>query len=260
MGLRKKFAIILTFCLGLGVTVPAKSAAITPYPLDILMAEIPPLVMAGDRKPTGLLFDIGQEIIRRIGQSPYIRFSGAPKVLPWVRAYRSLTNGPGKIMLQMVRLPEREDLFSWVRPLMTLKFAFVNIEGDPVQTFDQARERGLVSVYRKSRPEIFLRKNGFDDRSLLSGDNSQQNFKLLLYGRAKSWFALIDEAYWLTGREVPKQKIRVGAPMLTSEIWLVTSKDVPRDVRDFLKQKTEEIFSNGTYLKLRQKYGLDGGN
>ncbi len=224
------------------------------------MAEIPPLVMARNGNPTGLLFDIGQELTRRVGKLPDVKVSATPRILPWSRSYRELTKGPGKIMLQMVRLAEREDQFSWVRPLMKLNFAFVSLEGQPIQTFTQAHEKGLVGVYRNSRLEIFLRKNGFDDKSLLLGENSQQNFRLLHYGRIKSWFALIDEAYWLAGRETTGQSIKVGASMLTSEIWLITSKDVPKKVRDLLNLKISEIFSDGTYQNLRRKYGLDINN
>ena len=245
-------SLILAAAIGGPISAPAKE----PYPLQIMMAEIPPLVMKTKGSPIGVLNDLGLELIKRTKNSPFLRFTQDPEILPWTRAYRNLKLGPGKMMLQMVRLPERENLFTWSWPLMNLDFSFVTAKGATVNTLEEARTHQRVGVYQNSRLELYLRKNGFNDDNLLPVMSSKQNFNLLRYGRIDTWFALGDEARWLAASEKMKEKLIIGAAVLRSKIWMVTSKDVPGSVIDILNQAMANILSDGTYQEIRGKYGL----
>ena len=244
------------FILTTTISASTGVAAGEPVSLSIMMAEIPPLVMKIDGKPKGVLNDLGLELIKRTTPSPFLKFDQNPEVFPWARAYRNLKAGPGKIMLQMVRLPEREDLFSWGWPLMNLEFSFATIKEPAVDSIEQALTHKLVGVYQNSRLELYLRKNGFGDTNLLPVMSSKQNFNLLRYGRIDSWFSLRDEARWLASTAEPAEQLIIGAPILQSKIWMVASKDVPGSVLSILNQAMVEILSDGTYQNIRRKYGL----
>jgi polar amino acid transport system substrate-binding protein len=237
-------------------SLPASATSEQDYPLEIVLSEMPPLVMKGDGKPTGLLSELSFEIMKRTEEISRARFTRPPRIQPWPRAYRMLKMGAGKIMLQMAKLPAREKLFSWIRPLMPLRFAFVSMGDKPVLSLEEARKQGRIGVYRKSQVEAFLRNRGFTSDELVLGKNSDQNYKLLRHGRVSSWLAFEDEAHWMAQQDVIKPKITVGKPILESQIWLVTSKDVPSDIQDVLKSVTESIFTDGTFEKLCEKYML----
>lgn len=245
---------ILTAWLLVFNSLPASATSDQEYPLEILLSELPPLVMDKDGEPTGLLSDLSLEIIKRMKTVSRAQFSPSPRIQPWPRAYRMLKMGSGKVMLQMARMPSREKLFSWVRPLMPLRFAFVSMGDKPVLSLDDARENGRIGVYRKSQLEAFLRENGLTSDDMVLGKNSKQNYKLLRHGRVSSWLAFEDEALWMAQQDVLKPKISVGKPILESQIWLVTSKDVPKIIQEDIKAVTNSIFTDGTFDKFCKKY------
>ncbi len=246
----------LTVWITLSGAMSARAASDQHDPLEILLSEIPPLVMQVDGKPAGVLYELSIEIIRRFNTSSAEKISPSPGIQPWPRAYRMLKMGTGKIMLQMARTPAREKMFSWVRPVMPLKYSFVNMGNKPVLSLDGVKKQGLVGVYRKSHLETFLRTNGFESKDLVLGVNSKQNYKLLRYGRVGTWLALEDEAYWLARQDATNPKITVSPPILEAKIWMATSNDVPEDVRDLLKTTLENIVEDGLFQNFCKKYWL----
>lgn len=136
-----------------------------------------PAAVMRDGRLTGLTVEVVLEIQRRVGDRTPI------EALPWARAYAMATSGPDVVLFSTTRTPEREPLFSWIGPVMRIKWSLYARAGSmkPLADLDEARRAGSIGTYKDDAREQYLKARGFTN--LHSGDNALVNTRNLLSGR-----------------------------------------------------------------------------
>ena len=72
---------------------------------------------------------------------------------PWPRAQASVARGRNMLIIPLLRTPEREELYTWIAPVMELERAFFSLD-EPVTSFAEARQR-----YRRIGVGLALRRS-----------------------------------------------------------------------------------------------------
>lgn len=248
----KKYTYSLAFLL---LLVVLGSARVYAQPLQILVSPIPPLVMKDKDVSHGLLWDMAEILAERLHKKHGLDVREKPLMLPWTRAYKDITSRSDRLMLQMSRSPEREDLFEWITQTTHLSFAFVTSVLPVLDTLEEARKVQTIVVYRGSRLEKFLRSNGFN-KTLVLANNSENSARLLDAGRVKAWYASVDEVLWLHKNAVMKKKPLIGKPVLSVPVWAVGSRGMPSETQAMVRSELELMKTDGTLSRLLETYGL----
>ncbi|MBT4888180.1 MAG: transporter substrate-binding domain-containing protein [Rhodospirillales bacterium] len=217
------------------------------------MTEIPPLIITENGKSSGFLFDVAHELAKELNVNNPGLIMDEPKVLPWNRAYRDITNEPGKLMLQMSRTEEREPLFNWIAPVTEIEIAFVTLKEPRINSLEEARDVGLIGVYGNSRLEAFLREKGFSS-NLFPTSDSEQSAKLLDRNRIQAWYAITDEARWEKSKGFIFRPLIIGEPIVKFTLWLISSATLSTEVSDEVKRTYQSMQQDGTVDRIRNQY------
>lgn len=147
--------------------------------LTILTEESPPSTILRPDGPSGLSVEVVREIQKRTGNTSRI------EVLPWARAYDIAIHEKDVVLFATTRTPERENLFSWIGPLLSIKWAFFGLRGKarPLANLEEARKAPSIGVYNGDAREVFLKDHGFTN--LDSATNPVGNLLKLKAGRVE---------------------------------------------------------------------------
>lgn len=162
--------ILITLLLGALCAAPA-------HALRVITEESPPSSFTRDGVLTGASVDMVREIMRRAGDAAEI------VSMPWARGYMMLREEPDIALFAVSRTQEREKLFSWVGPLLRVKWVLYakKDSGIRVRSLDDARKVGSIGTYRDDAREQYLRREGFTN--LQSVSSNAINVRKLLAGR-----------------------------------------------------------------------------
>ncbi|HEY0847691.1 MAG TPA: transporter substrate-binding domain-containing protein [Noviherbaspirillum sp.] len=166
----------------LSLSIVAAIAPVLSIALDITTEHNPPFNYQNGQHVSGISTEILLEMGRRAGVPLHVQ------MLPWARAYQSALSLPGTCVYSTVRLPEREDLFKWVGPLSTNKWAlFAKSDFDKrIRSIEEAKNYRIGGVTMDAKA-AYLKSLGFK-RIDLVGDDSLNRAKLLA-GRIDLWIA-----------------------------------------------------------------------
>nr|WP_315468035.1 transporter substrate-binding domain-containing protein [uncultured Undibacterium sp.] len=85
--------------------------------LSLYCEDDKPLQFYDDNKKlTGLTVEVVQEIQRRIGNTDRIQ------VVPWSRGIDKLNTVPNSFLFTMARTPDREHLYQWIGPILSIEY------------------------------------------------------------------------------------------------------------------------------------------
>lgn len=151
-------------------------AAVPVQALQLLTEENPPANFTRDGMPAGVATELVQEMLRRQNMDVPLEF------LPWARAYAMATTLPDVGLFATARLPERENLFHWVGPLVRFQWVLVAKAGSGIrlETLEDARQYRIATLAGDAR-EQFLRHNGFTN--LDPSSSNLRNLEKLMHGR-----------------------------------------------------------------------------
>jgi polar amino acid transport system substrate-binding protein len=151
-------------------------------PVTVLGEEAPALYFkAADGSWDGLALDLVRLIAKRTGQSPTVT-----PVL-WATGYQVALERPNVVLFSMVRTREREPLFHWVGPFVTLHFGLYARKGShlTVSTLDDARK--LLAGYL---PVVASSSNRMAAELALTGAAPDAVEMIFPYLTAPLYFAL----------------------------------------------------------------------
>jgi polar amino acid transport system substrate-binding protein len=167
---------------GLGATIGLLGAGISlsADALDIATENNAPFNYSDGQQIAG----ISTEIITEMGQR-----AGVPlkiRVLPWARAYLTALNTPSTCVYSTVRLPERAELFKWIGPISTNKWAlFARTDANrTIASLADARAYRIGGVFYDGK-YLYLKSLGFTNFDLVNDDNL--NASKLIAGRIDLW-------------------------------------------------------------------------
>ena len=248
-------AVILAIALA-GCSGPGKTSTVE-GDLRIITEEYPPYNFTDkDGNITGQCTEIVQAILDRTGNQALI------EIMPLDEGISLAEEGPGIAIYSLNRTPEREPLFQWVGPISNYEQAFYIKKGSAitVTTLEDAKEKGVISVYKGDAGAQFLASQGFENLNESMTDIEALN--RLMDGTAQLWLGNTK------GLEITCEKAGVNPDdlellsvvVIQADLFIAFSEDVPESTvnawQDALNAlKTERDIDYKTeYEKILVKY------
>lgn len=178
------FSILFCVLLSMFSLVSLPSLSATSQVVSLVTEHYPPYQIVSE---SGEITGIHAKIIQRIKQKTNLSFD--EQVMPWARAYHTALNRSNTCIYSMIRLPEREDNFTWIGelgPSVEKIFATKKTAKDLTITSVADVKKYIVAAQRGDLIIELLTKRGFDVKTnLMEVSNWTQTIKLVLYGRAQ---------------------------------------------------------------------------
>ncbi len=116
------------------------------------------------------------------------------RLLPWSRAYAEAQSVPGTCVFSTTRTQEREDLFTWVGPLVENQWHAFVLEGSDVNASSLAElERYRVGGYRDDAVALHVERQGIP---VDTAPNDRLNARKLAANRIDVWVSGEHLAPW----------------------------------------------------------------
>lgn len=248
---RTGLSLVPSLCTGMMLLLCALSAlAADVRTIDLYLAEAPPLSMVGQGNQHGILGEVALKAASMAGYQLHLIS------LPWLRAQKDVQTGADRLIVPLSRTPEREKLYTWIAPIMSMDRAFFTLN-ERVNSFAEAKTAyGLIAVGMGSAQEQKLRDEGFRDDQIYPlkiGDNPAQ---MLLRGRVDAWYNGVPESQYIW-RQLSDRPLKMSPPLATADLYLACSKSCDPTMIQTLSQAVEEMRQDGTIKRLINDY-LDG--
>lgn len=218
-------------------------------PLQLHMPDAPPLTLLHYEGGHGMVGDVTLAAIALSGRLTRVVAE------PWPRAQARVATGENLLIIPLSRIPEREDRYTWIAPIMVLERAFFSLD-EPVTSFAQARERyQRIGVGLGTAQVDILRREGFAEEQIVQlklGDNPAI---LLERGRIDAWFTGIPEALYIWDRYAERQQaLRMSPTLASTDLYLACSKLCDPQLVEQLRAALKDLETRGVSQRLRQAY------
>lgn len=218
-------------------------------PLQLHMPDAPPLTLLHYEGGHGMVGDVTLAAIALSGRLTRVVAE------PWPRAQARVASGRNLLIIPLSRIPEREDRYTWVAPIMVLERAFFSLD-EPVTSFAQARQRyQRIGVGLGTAQVDILRREGFAEEQIVQlklGDNPAI---LLERGRIDAWFTGIPEALYIWDRYAERQQaLRMSPTLASTDLYLACSKLCDPQLVEQLRAALKDLETRGVSQRLRQAY------
>ena len=130
-----------------------------------------------DGQLTGFSIEIVREIQNRLG------IRGEIQVVPWSRGIDKLNNEPNTMLITMAKTPEREALYQWVGPVISVEYGLYGKANSAlkISSLEGAKKVKAIGVYRNDIRDQTLTRLGFSNLDRAASNVS--SFKKLMIGR-----------------------------------------------------------------------------
>lgn len=218
-------------------------------PLQLHMPDAPPLTLLHYEGGHGMVGDVTLAAIALSGRLTRVVAE------PWPRAQARVASGRNLLIIPLSRIPEREDRYTWIAPIMVLERAFFSLD-EPVTSFAQARQRyQRIGVGLGTAQVDILRREGFAEEQIVQlklGDNPAI---LLERGRIDAWFTGIPEALYIWDRYAERQQaLRMSPTLASTDLYLACSKLCDPQLVEQLRAALKDLETRGVSQRLRQAY------
>ena len=237
----------IVFCLL--VALFHAGSGVADEPLQLHMPDAPPLTLLHYEGGHGMVGDVTLAAIALSGHLTRVVAE------PWPRAQARVATGENLLIIPLSRIPEREDRYTWIAPIMVLERAFFSLD-EPVTSFAQARQRyQRIGVGLGTAQVDILRREGFAEEQIVQlklGDNPAI---LLERGRIDAWFTGIPEALYIWDRYAERQQaLRMSPTLASTDLYLACSKLCDPQLVEQLRAALKDLEARGVSQRLRQTY------
>ncbi|HDL6704885.1 TPA: transporter substrate-binding domain-containing protein [Yersinia enterocolitica] len=176
------------------------------------------------------------------------------KLRLFVRALKMTAYGHDSLLVPPGRIPEREQLFRWVTPLVDEAFVLFTDRQHHPRPLQQDELTGLtVGVMRDSVGEQLMKS--FPGVHLETAADEVINAKKLARGRINAWAVSLNTGFYaqrVAGLD-ERQLVR-GAILSHVTLYLAASPDFPHSEMLRWQQMIETMKQDGTLLQIKQRY------
>ena len=203
-----------------------------------------------DGEGSGVMYEIVQELAKRVGQSPKIEF------LPWARAQLEAQNKSDIGIIPLARVPEREEKYQWLIHVLSDPYVFF---ASKKTKFDISSVEALryrrIGTFNGSLAELLLRKKGFQNFRGVPSD--AQNVEMLRLGRIDVWVAPLSFRYRYKEKGgMSGDDLRVGATLVELNEYLGASKNLDQATVKKWREAFLSMKNDGSYALIMKKYGF----
>ncbi|MFW5499153.1 MULTISPECIES: substrate-binding periplasmic protein [unclassified Maridesulfovibrio] len=238
---------ILIIILLLGIAGNAQA-----YELTIFADNWPPYNFKKNNKVVG----ISTELIEAALQKAEIKYKIV--IRPFKRALITVQKNPNTMLYTVARVPQREDLYSWIGPLHPRKVYLFKLKNRTDIQIDNVEDikKYYTGVLLGGSIEHFFVSHAFHNKSYYSVSNSEQLLKILF----KKRIDLIpgdplDLAYQMNTLGYNYSELEI-AYLLTEEggYYMVANKKAPANLLEKIQKSLEEVLATGLRDQIIKKY------
>lgn len=219
--------------------------------LTLYLMEVPPLTL---NEPTrkGVVGDIVIEAIRRAGHSAKLVVVPSARALTLVQSKDSRD----QLLIPLARQPAREDLFTWIAPVIKVNRAFFALDRK-VNSFGEARATlRHIGVARNTAGVNILRAEGFSDTQIYQVADTVAGVKMLLLGRVDAWYGPALQFREWQRDEDPDGRAKMGAPLGATVNYLACSRHCDPALRAQLAEAIATMRKDGSIKAIAARYGF----
>jgi len=143
------------------------------------------------------------------------------QMFPWARAVKKVEGSDQFLIFPFTRTPDRENKFSWVARLNEDKTCFSST-GAALNSLEDAKKRKRILAWRGSSNQTYLEEQGF--KKLIIVHDTEQVVKILKSDPKAAFYYPCDSAQSFLDASQSKIILKLGAPIVSEEIWLAGSK------------------------------------
>ncbi|MEJ6005849.1 transporter substrate-binding domain-containing protein [Paucibacter sp. AS339] len=222
-----------------------------PAALRLVTGDLPPFAAGPPADRPGVLVELAEELLRRIGQPTKTEF------FPWARALLLSSSQPRILVLPLTRTPEREAKYQWLVKLYVQHFVFINrADQARITQLEQAR-RLRISVLRGAPSAAQLLRAGFSEEQLVWAGSVEETLRQLERGHADAIFASEEitlDMVRVSGRKTAD--FQVGLMLESGEIWLAAGGGVTELEQQRLRDVHRAMRADGSIERLFKSYDI----
>ncbi len=245
MQIKRAFAFAVTV-LGSAwlLTEPAKAAEyrfiagpVAPYAID-----------DGGTLAGGVHVDTLSEIARRVGASAEV------ELMPWARAYNTVLKKDNHIIAMMMRSAPREDLFTWIIPVLPERMVLWTYGGTAISIAD-AGNLGRIGVQLNTPMQNWAEAQGWSNIEVVN--DAKTLARLLANGRVDAMVNLESLARFSMVQEgKDPNKLVAGEEIFASNVYIAGSKNLSGQDFSAWQAAFADMQTDGTYAEILGRYGL----
>ena len=217
---------------------------------EVVCSNIAPFVFVEQEHYRGYAYELGQEVMRRLG------YQSAIQVQPLARANRTVQSKPNVIALWLGRIPEREATVHWLYPVVVDDFSVYTVKGRPnAMTLEQAKSLGMLGANIGATNAIEAQRSGLDRVELVTSDDA--NGRKLMAGRIDGWIASRSAVrFFIRLHGLPEETFVRGAKVSDYQAWVVASLGSDPAVITAWITTLQAMDQDGTLSRLAQEYRI----
>ncbi len=219
----------------------------------IFTSDEPPMNYEEEGKITGLITELVNEIVKR----SQTKEQSELHIGPWTRVLNAGLKYPNVVIYTVIRIPEREDKFHWIGPVLRKKWLLVGRKGKSLKFDDLEDYKKLeaIGVIRADARETLLEQQGFNN--LYQVNTLVQAYKMLHQERL-DLVATADLELPVLARKagIPLEDLEAFYVLEEVESYIAISKSSDPKLIALWQQTYQKILIDGTLQDIAKKWAL----
>ncbi len=218
--------------------------------LRVVCGEIAPYCFVENGVGRGYVYEIGQEMLRRMVQPARI------EIQPLARSLHNVQNGSQVISLWVGRTPERENTVRWLTPVFSTALSIYTLKGRPdASTIEKARELGVLGATTAGANLAAGQSSGLPRIDTTASEDA--NGEKLLRGRVNGWItADTTFNYFLLTHQRSADEFVRGVKLADYTAFMAASPDIDDQTARDWARAYQSLRSEGYVQRTMKKYGV----
>lgn len=217
----------------------------------IMAEDLPPFVYTNPdtKEPAGIAVRIVQEMSKKMKHSQKV------DIMSWNRAYNLIVKNDGYALFPVSRRPNREELFTWVGPLLKSTSYFYKRKDSSlsINSFEDAKKVKTIGVVKNYAGHQLLEKEGFEN--VIAVGHTKDVIRALVYKRA-DLVEVGDVFLPFRSKQADvdyKLLENTNVKLLEQYQYLAFSKDTPKSIVENWQKTLDRMKADGTYDKISKE-------
>lgn len=232
------------------------SPSLNAQSIRVLTEHLPPMQIVEDNKIGGIATEIVTATFEK-SELPYQIEANA-----WTISYKQTLKEPNTCLYSLAKLPSREGSFQWIGYIASISSSFYSTKEKNISMakLDDAKKY-KIAVVKDDATHHFLRDKGFvEGENLYIHHNYQTLLKLLATpSRQIDLLVLSNEMQRYRSERASRPDLYVELFKIeeaTLHFHLACNLETDTKLLSTLQQNMAELERNGTFNKIRQKWGF----
>ncbi len=213
-------------------------------------AHFPPYSFEFETKRGGAIYDVAQEIIKRLNLNLKIEF------ISWPRARLEAESKNNIFLIPLARTPDREEKYSWIIHVLDDPYVMIALKKSSFNISNHESAKKLkIGVLKKSVADQMLRDLGY--QNLEESTSDVRNISKLKLGRLDAWVAPLSAInQYKKEAGIGIDQLRVGLELTVLHEYIGASRSLDINTQKLWQDVFNNMKKDGTYKAIMKKYNL----